>query len=48
MPLQSVSGKKVAAKIIVITAYPDSPLAALGDVTIAIPAGQEKSVATNS
>jgi len=32
-------------KIIVITAYPDSPLAALGDVTIAIPAGQEKSVA---
>ncbi len=32
-------------KVIVITNYDDSPLAALGDVTIPIPEGQEKSVA---
>jgi glucosamine--fructose-6-phosphate aminotransferase (isomerizing) len=32
-------------EVIVITNYGDSPLAALGDAVIAIPAGQEKSVA---
>lgn len=31
--------------VIVVTNYGDSPLAALGDITIAIPAGQEVSVA---